>query len=56
VEKKRLIGSLTVITTHNIKKIKLIVIEFRNYALIWWDQFVLSKMRNDERPIEFRMK
>jgi len=49
---KRLIESLTVITTQNIKKVKLIVIEFTNYALIWWDQLVLSKKRNDERPIE----
>ena len=27
-------------------------IEFFDYAIIWWDQLVLSKRRNKERPIE----
>ncbi|XP_030930820.1 uncharacterized protein LOC115956645 [Quercus lobata] len=34
------------------KKVKLAVIEFTNYALIWWDQLVMNRMRNYERPIE----
>jgi hypothetical protein len=34
------------------KKVKLTVIEFTNYAIIWWDQLVISRRRNHERPIE----
>jgi hypothetical protein len=34
------------------KKVKLTVIEFTNYAIIWWDQLVTSRSRNHERPIE----
>jgi len=34
------------------KKVKLIVIEFTNYTLIWWDQLVLIRRRNDEISIE----
>jgi len=33
------------------RKVKLVVIEFTNYALIWWDQNVISRRRNGERPI-----
>ncbi|XP_052193846.1 uncharacterized protein LOC127802180 [Diospyros lotus] len=33
------------------KKVKLAVIEFTDYAIIWWDQLVLSRRRNGERPI-----
>ena len=33
------------------KKVKLVVIEFMNYALIWWDQNVISRRRSGERPI-----
>ena len=33
------------------KKIKLIVVGFIDYDIIWWDQFVLSKRRNHKRPI-----
>jgi hypothetical protein len=32
------------------KKVKLIVIEFTDYALIWWDQNVISR-RSGERPV-----
>jgi len=32
------------------KKVKLVV-EFTNYASIWWDQLVTSRHRNGERPI-----
>jgi len=34
------------------KKVQLIIIEFTYYALIWWDQLVLSMKRNGERPID----
>ena len=34
------------------KKVKLTVIEFTNYAIIWWDQLVMNRRRNYERPIE----
>ncbi|RDX64640.1 hypothetical protein CR513_56785, partial [Mucuna pruriens] len=33
------------------KKVKLVIIEFIDYASIWWDQFVINKCRNGERPI-----
>ncbi|RDX73637.1 hypothetical protein CR513_46727, partial [Mucuna pruriens] len=33
------------------KKAKLAVVEFTNYASIWWDQFVINIHRNGERPI-----
>jgi hypothetical protein len=34
------------------KKVKLTVIWFTNYAIIWWDQLVTNRRRNHERPIE----
>ncbi|RVW21501.1 Transposon Ty3-I Gag-Pol polyprotein [Vitis vinifera] len=34
------------------KKVKLAVIEFIDYAIIWWDQLVINRRRNYERPIE----
>ncbi|RDY08618.1 hypothetical protein CR513_07123, partial [Mucuna pruriens] len=33
------------------KKVKLVVVEFTDYASIWWDQFVINRHRNGERPI-----
>ncbi|RDY03094.1 hypothetical protein CR513_13367, partial [Mucuna pruriens] len=33
------------------KKVKLVVIKFIDYASIWWDQFVINRRRNGERPI-----
>jgi hypoxanthine phosphoribosyltransferase len=30
------------------KKVKLVVIEFTEYALIWWDQIVISGRRNED--------
>jgi len=35
-----------------VNKVKLIVIEYIDYAIIWWDQLVLERRRNEERPIE----
>uniref|UniRef100_A0A2N9FG25 CCHC-type domain-containing protein n=1 Tax=Fagus sylvatica TaxID=28930 RepID=A0A2N9FG25_FAGSY len=34
------------------KKVKLTVIEFTDYAIIWWDQLVMNRRRNHERAIE----
>ena len=34
------------------EKVKLDVIEFTDYAIVWWDQITLSKRRNRERPID----
>ena len=35
-----------------LKKVKLAAIEFSAYAIIWWDQLLLNRRRNRERPIE----
>ncbi|WKA10625.1 hypothetical protein VitviT2T_028190 [Vitis vinifera] len=34
------------------KKVKVAMIEFTDYAIIWWDQLVMNRRRNYERPIE----
>jgi len=34
-----------------VKKVKLVVIEFTDYALIWRDQNVISRRRNGERSV-----
>jgi len=36
----------------NAKKVKLVVIEFTDYAIVWWDKLVLSRRRDGERPVE----
>ncbi|KAJ4708849.1 Mutant gag-pol polyprotein [Melia azedarach] len=33
------------------KKVKLTVVEFIDYASIWWDQLVINMRRNGEKPI-----
>ena len=33
------------------KKVKINVIEFTDYAIIWWDQLVTNRRRYRERPI-----
>ena len=33
-------------------KLKLVVIEFSDYAIVWWDQLVLNKRRNREPTME----
>jgi hypothetical protein len=33
------------------KKVKLVVIEFLDYELIWWDQNVISRRRSGERSV-----
>ena len=30
----------------------MVAIEFLDYAIVWWDQLVLNRRRNRERPIE----
>ena len=35
-----------------LKKVKLAVIEFFDYASIWWDQLLLNRRKNREHPIE----
>ena len=34
------------------KKVKLAVIEFSDYAIVWWNQLVLNKRRNREPAVE----
>ncbi|KAL2480613.1 Retrotrans gag domain-containing protein [Abeliophyllum distichum] len=34
------------------KKVKLAVIEFTEYVIMWWDQLVTNRRRNQERPVE----
>ena len=31
---------------------KLVAVEFTDYALVWWDQLVTSRKRNHDQPIE----
>ncbi|KAI9153056.1 hypothetical protein LWI28_005142 [Acer negundo] len=35
-----------------LKKVKLAAIEFTDYAIVWWDQLIVSRRRNGKRPIE----
>ena len=34
------------------KKVKLAILEFSDYAILWWDQLVLNKRRNMEPSME----
>ena len=34
------------------QKVKIAIIEFTDYAVIWWDQLVIGRRRNGECPIE----
>ena len=34
------------------KKVKLAVMEFSNYAIVWWDQLVLNMRRNRKPAVE----
>ena len=43
---------MSVITTFEDKKVKLVVIEFIDYVIIWWDRLVINRIRNYERSIE----
>lgn len=33
------------------KKVKIMVLEFTDYVITWWDQVLTSRRRNHERPI-----
>jgi hypothetical protein len=33
------------------KKVKLVVVEFTNYAKVWWERLVVERRRNRERPV-----
>jgi hypothetical protein len=33
-------------------KAKLVVFEVTNYVIIWWDQLVIGRRHNGERPID----
>ncbi|KAL9260332.1 hypothetical protein AKJ16_DCAP04304 [Drosera capensis] len=33
------------------RKLKLVVVEFTDYAIVWWDKLVTSRRRNGEDPI-----
>lgn len=35
-----------------LQKIKLVVTEFTDYSIVWWDQPALNRRQNQERPIE----
>ncbi|KAJ4715133.1 Mutant gag-pol polyprotein [Melia azedarach] len=34
------------------KKVKLVAMEFTDYASIWWDQLVINRHKNRERPLQ----
>ena len=34
------------------KKVKLAVVEFMDYAILWWDQLMMTRRRNRERPVD----
>ena len=33
------------------KKVELAVVEFTNYAMVWWERLVVERRRNKERPV-----
>ena len=35
-----------------LKNVKLAAIGFSDYAIVWWDQLVMTRRRNREYPIE----
>ena len=39
-------------TTPTVKKVKIDVTEFTEYALTWWDQVASNRRRNNDRPVE----
>ncbi|XP_068653867.1 uncharacterized protein [Aristolochia californica] len=36
----------------DLKKVKLVAIEFTDYAIVWWDQLDINRRRNGECPID----
>jgi hypothetical protein len=33
------------------KKVKLAIVEFTDYAMVWWERLVVERRRNRERPV-----
>jgi len=33
------------------KKVKLVVVEFTDYVMVWWERLVVERRRNRERPV-----
>ena len=33
------------------KKVKLVVVEFTDYVIVWWERLVVERRRNRERPV-----
>lgn len=33
------------------KKVKLVVVEFTDYAIVWWERLVIERRRNREKPV-----
>jgi hypothetical protein len=33
------------------KKVKLVVVEFTDYAMVWWERLVVERRRNKERLV-----
>jgi len=33
------------------KKVELAVMEFTDYAMVWWERLVVKRRRNRERPV-----
>jgi len=36
---------------HEEKKFKLVVVEFTNYVMVWWERLVVDRRRNGERAV-----
>jgi len=39
-------------TYSNVQKVHVAAFEFNDYALVWWDQTIKKRRRNEEPPIE----
>ena len=33
------------------KKVKLVVVEFTDYTMVWWERLAVERKRNRERPV-----
>lgn len=43
---------MTITTIQNQEKVKLVAKEFIDYAIVWWDQLILSWRQDRERHIK----
>lgn len=46
---KMILKLMTITTIQNQEKVKLVAKEFIDYAIVWWDQFILSWIQDRER-------